>query len=464
MSEEEEVPHVSIPHDVLNEQILIASALVDPLVRDTLLPKVQAGLFIDTQHGLTWEAMQRMHQKKLIFDLPALALELGGSVDTAYLQSLIATYPTAAANIGTHVSSLRWDHTRAETTRTSLPDFLRAMQDPKESPAKVKALARAVEQSLDVALDRSFMANPRLLANSHKEEIRGRMTRSCYEYGLPALDYFDHDQEEPTEHRLIPGAAPKKITLITGVSGSGKSVVAARIGLEQARRGRQVLYGAWEMGDGDTIEMMANTSLSWSRTKTSTGKLDEKDLDQHAKRMEEIGQYVHFFDPPFHQDPSRKYSNDDALDELHRQIADSGCEVVILDLWERCIQDGSPGPERRALFKTQQIAKATGTHIILVCQQKLKEVEGRKDKKPTRNTILGSSAWVDIADTILGVHRPALWKPITDDVIEISILKQRFGKWPMNIQFEWDGELMKIAKGQEIEYEHPGTREQDGLF
>jgi hypothetical protein len=315
-----------------------------------------------------------------------------------------------------------------------------------------------------VKLDQSFMSNPALLAARQREEIRKRRDgTACYEYGIEALD-FNVDGT----NRMIPGAAPSKVTLITGASGSGKSVVTALIALQQARLGRKCLYGAWEMGAGDTLEMMANMSYSTpapkstvllprthigSRYLTNTGGLTDMELDDFAERMERIGEYVRFFDPPFHNDPAKKFTNDDALAENYRMIADSGCEVTVYDLWERCIPDGSPGPERRALFTQQQIHKRTNTHGILVCQQKIKEIERKADKRPGRETILGSSAWVDIADTILGIYRPAHAKAVPDDTMETLVLKQRFGKWPMAVAHDWDGDRMTITGGRDVEYE-----------
>ena len=139
-------------------------------------------------------------------------------------------------------------------------------------------------------------------------------------------------------------------------------------------------------------------------------------------------------------------------------VMDSGCEVIFYDLFERCLPDGSPNAERRALFALQTLHKRTHTHGIIVSQQKIKEIEQRENKRPQRSTILGSQAWVDISDTILGVHRAALWKPIKDDSIEVSILKQRFGIWPQALLFDWNGEYMSIENGREVEFEHSTSR------
>lgn len=459
---------VTIDHDVTNEGIVIAAALVDKKVRAKYVPTTPAECFIDTDHAVIWAAMRSLLSKHKDFDAQLLHKEIAGKVRLSYLRNLMATYPETPASMSTHMAALQWDSTRARATQGAIPDFLRAMRDNTETPAAVHALAERVARSLVVTSDTSFMYDPKLLAAQQRLEIERRRNIACYEYGIHALDFYPDGK-----HRCIPGAAPGKITNITAVSGSGKSVLAAYVGLQQARKGRKVLFGAWEMGAGDTLEAMANISFMTmppegglgnlgSRTNTSTGAIDEDELDTLEERMAKIGEYIKFFDPPFNDDPSRVYTNDEVLAELHRMLVDSGCEVAVYDLFERCMADGSPGAERRMLFGLQHIHKVTETHGIICTQQKLKEVEKRPDKRPGRDTILGSQAWVDISDTILGVHLPARWKPIADDTMELLILKQRFGVWPQALQFEWDGDRMRIANGVEVDFEHQSAEK--GLF
>lgn len=459
---------VTIEHDVTNEGIVIAAVLVDKKTRRKYVPKTSAESFIDTDHAVIWAAMKKLMAKHKDFDAQLLHKEIAGKVRLSYLKNLMKTYPDVPASMATHMSALLWDSTRARATGDSIPAFLRALKDNTESPATVHALAERVARSLAVTTDTSFMLDPKLLAAQQRLEIEKRRDIACYEYGIKELDYYPDGT-----HRCIPGAAPGKITNITAVSGSGKSVLAAYIGLQQARRGRKVLFGAWEMGPGDTLEAMANISFSdvppegglgnlGSRTATSTGAIDEDELDTLEQRMAKIGEYVTFFEPPFHDDPGRIYTNDEVLAELHRMVVDSGADVVVYDLFERCMADGSPGAERRMLFGLQQIHKNTDTHGIICTQQKVKEVEKSPDKRPTRSTILGSQAWVDISDTIIGVHLPSKWKPIAADTIELLILKQRFGIWPQALQFEWDGDRMYIANGVEVDFEHQSSEK--GLF
>jgi hypothetical protein len=126
-------------------------------------------------------------------------------------------------------------------------------------------------------------------------------------------------------------------------------------------------------------------------------------------------------------------------------------------LWKRCLRQTKPEEEEDALLRQQSIAKETNVHCILVQQQRMKDVELRDDKRPTREGIKGTGAWVEVPDTILGTHRPALWKRVDDDKFEVVVLKQRWGVWPLAIEFDWNGEYGMITNGRVVPYDPPGT-------
>jgi replicative DNA helicase len=453
-----EVLHVE--HDATVEQVLIVAALQDPEARKRLVSPLAADLFVDERHSRIWSALRDMHRRGTEPDASALLTRLGEK-DAAYLRQLVEALPGPHANLTQHCASLRWGKARVEAARGPLSTLLKAIQDPRGSPEHTRAAARSLCTTLDSA-GLEALRDPTVLAREHADMIRSRRDSAVYPLGFNDLDY-----EPDGRHRIVPGLAPSQVVTITGVSGSGKSTIVARIVLEQARRGRRVLYGAWEMGAGPTLELLAQMSLTdsepqenWSRYRLATADLSDEQLEAVRARMEQIGQVVRFCDPPFQLDPQRRYDNDEALDVIHQRIAESGCEVAVFDLWERIIPDGSPEAERRALFRQQQIGQEAGVALVLVAQQRLKEVEGRADKRPTRGTIHGSGAWVEVSDTIIGVHRQALWKPGPDTEIELSVLKQRYGRWPLAVRFVWDGDHCILSDGQEIEYQHP-TGERD---
>ena len=74
-----------------------------------------------------------------------------------------------------------------------------------------------------------------------------------------------------------------------------------------------------------------------------------------------------------------------------------------------------------------------------------------------------SGAWVEVPDTIIGLHRPALFKNVPDDRIQSLILKQRDGVWPLAVEYDWEPEYGAITNGVEVEYDRPGTTSEDSI-
>lgn len=447
---------LKVEHDLGNEQTIIASVLHSATLRDELTKKYPPDYFTDPQHTAIWAAMRALRQQALKFDIPALMNELGGAVPQDYIKDLMQSQTGPAANIKNHVELLEWDVAKVRGIEGALTALLKGLKN-NEKPGRIRALAKSTSVAFDIKIGQKYMKDPAALAASAAKQVRDRAATGHYEFGIPELDYFDDGTP-----RMVPGAAPGDTTLITGVSGSAKSTVVARMVYEQARMGKRVLMGAWEMGPEMTIGLMACFARGWPRSKVVLGNMTPKELLEFQDTCEQIGQYVRFFDAPFSDAPTAKHTNEAALDMLYQNIADSGCSMCVMDLWERMIPDANPERERRALFAQQGIAQDTQTHCILLCQQKSKVVEASAGKRPSRNTILGSSAWVDIADNIFGVHRPGLWRGgIDDDILELLILKQRYGRWPLAVQFDWDGDKGWISNGHETEFLHGGDDADD---
>lgn len=445
---ESDAPAIEITHDPFNEQLVIAAALTDPEVLKRYAPQLRPDLFLAEGHAEVWNAMREAFRRGLEVD-PATLRQVGGArVDETYLSRLLQSHPSAPPNVGHHVAMLQWDRARADAVQGPIGALLKSLQDPTTDPERVRALSRQVVQCFEGHGDKRYLHDPGQLVREQADEIRKRRDgRACYPFGIDTLD-----RDEYGRWRLVPGAAPGKVTVVTAVSGAGKSTLVGQIALGIARQKRRVLCGAWEQGGGMTLEMMALQSLGWSRTRSATGQLTDEECDQLEARMGAISSYVRFWRIPVGRDPGVSWSNDGALDAIHAHLADSGCDVAIFDLFERSLSDTRPDNERRALFRLQTILDETRVHGILVQQQRLKDIEMRPDKRPTREGIFGSAAWVEVADTIMGVHNAALFKDVPADVLEIDILKQRYGRWPLAVEFDWAPEVGVISNGRTIDY------------
>lgn len=455
-------------NDPINEQVVIAAVLVGGSAMTPVLMRHQPDAFISPQHVKLWGAMQESQRRKLSLDPVTLGKISGGEVDPEYVLSLIDARPDIPENFDYHLRALLFDKAKQTALVGPVTSLLEALQNPKETPDRIQSLATQIQSTFRGYDERQYLLTTDNLVSDHMREIRARMsTRSIRPYGIRGLDYFESGLGGG--RRLIPGAVPGQITVVTGVSGAGKSTFTANLVLGLARQRLKVLWGAWEMSSGLNLEMLTVISLAgesdfWSRTvlqdpieEDGTPKITEEQLLIFEKRKRQIGKYVRFLANPFRRQPGKKRGSNEAnLDLLQGYISDSGCDVFVGDLWKRCLVDTQPDDEEQALIRQQSMLEELGVHGILLQQQRLKDVEQRADKRPTREGIKGSGAWTEVGDTIFGVHRPALWKPISDEVMEIDILKQRYGKWPLAIEFGWDASKGLITGGQSVDYEIAG--------
>jgi replicative DNA helicase len=459
---------LTIPVDVVGEQVCIAAAVVSDERRAGLVRRIAVEQMQHPTHKAIWEAMHELVRRNLSWDVATVQGLFGDRVDVAYVESLVAQRPDLPVDLDHHVDRVQWDACRATAARGPLSQLLEALRDPRAGQARTQALSRQLAEALGEYRDRRFLRDPSALVRSLGDELDDRQKGiAVFPFGIDAID-----KDEEGRFRLAPGAKPGHVTVLTGCSGSGKSTLGCRMALGLARQRRRVLYGAWEMSDKESIELIAVMSLAEqdfrddlgmpiSRGRLMEGSFDDTTKAAVKRRASELGQYIRFFDNPFHLAKGEKQAaegNFRNLDLVHQMIADTESDVFIADLFERCMEDVKPEVERRTLWRAKSIAQETRSHLVLLAQQKLKEVEKLQDTHPTRANIIGSSAWVDVGDLILGVHRAAQWKNVPDDVVDVDILKRRFGRYPIRIEVKWDGDRAWFGSGTTVPYERPGSQ------
>ena len=446
--------------DVHTEQVVLAAMLVNPVVRRRVVRTLPAERWQVTEHKVAVAALAELDRRQVAYD-PAAVKRLFPDVDTAYLAQLLTERPTVPANLSHYVEGVRWDGLRADAVRGPIAALLEALADPLVEPAKVRGLARAVGETFGAWRDKAQVLHPEVVNATLRAELDARMAgQAIFPFGIPAIDVYQDDDGRP---RLIPAAKPGKMTIITGTSGSGKSTLACRIALGLAEQKRRVLFGAWEMTASESLELLAVMSLAEenkidvSRTSLQTGKAGRAMVDAVVERGALIGKYVRFVPNPFQR--AGKETNDENLDIIQHLIEDMGADVIICDLWERCLVQTNPDEIQSALYRQQAMCERLKCHGILLQQQRLKDVEARADRRPTREGIKGTSAWIDIGDTILGCYRPAQWKDVPDDTLVVDVLKQRHAPWPLSVEINWDPDKAWFGLGASTPYDQPSGRE-----
>lgn len=442
---------ISVAVDVVNEQALILAALADKGAREQLADRLSPDLFSGDRHGLIWNAVVEMRRQGLDYS-PEVVQRLTGSEEAAlYCERLVGDRRGPPANLRHHVDLLYWDRGRVEAARGPLPLLLKAFQDPTKPPEQVRKLADDFAAALaQRGAFRRYIRDPEALA-AEAEAFHGMRVP----YGIDGLD--DYENGDP---RIVLGASPGKITVVTALSGSGKSQFCRALALGQAAMGRRVAYGAWEMGSGTMLALMACSTLGLDRTALVAGTFSPEEKRLHRDEIHRLKSLVRFFDRPMARGERR--DNDAVLDDVHGMLLDFGCDVVIFDLWHRGFRFRYPEEEADALDRMQAIADATGVHCVLAAQQRLKDIENRTEPKPTREGNKGSAAWVECADTMFGVHLPHLWKPVPPTIMEILVLKQRYGKWPLAVEADYEETTGNFSNVRSIEVRRAQGSKIDG--
>ena len=445
--------------DAFNEQVVFAAAVHQQEFRATVVRHPPDVFHAGPQHRVIWTAVREAHKRGLACDPATLSRLSNGQLDVAYLTEVLQARPDVPPpqNLRHAVDALLWDHQKHVALTGPVNALLEAMLKDGE-PSRVQGLARAVSSSFDGWGERKHLLDPEELVRRQVEDIRLRMAgRTVYPFGLKGLDFFDPAPGAPPEsarRRILPGAAPGRVTVVTASPKGGKSTVIARLVLGLARQRRKVLYGAWEKSGGMTLELLACMSLGWSRVDLMEGRLNDAQLTVLTQTMTEISRYVRFMENPFRRAKGEKLSNARNLDVLHGYVVDSGGSVFVGDLFERCLVDDEPSEEKQALFRFQAMMEETQVHGLIAAQQR-KDVANRPDRHPTPEGIKGSGAWAEIADLLLGVYRQYQWKPVPDNTIEINVLYQRDGRDMLAVEFDWDADRGMISGGRTIDFERP---------
>lgn len=442
-----------VPHDAQNESVLIAAACRSPERRRELLKLAGPECFFGKGHPEFWAALGELERRSLDYSLDSVAVLGAGTVDREYFARLLEIQEGAGEppNLLFHVDRLKWDAQRIGAAHGPLQDLCDLFRQMAASPEQLAAKARQLADDLATAGGGGSVEDPRaLLAENRAARASRRLGAAIYPYGL---DGFERAPDGTW--RVKPGLAPKTLTVFTGVSGSGKSVAAKRVALAQVRDFDRtpVLFGAWEEESGTVLEDLAWMALGYDRNLVGDGKLTPEQEEAMAREEERLLGFVRFLKRPRE---GKRDTNAGRVAWIASEVARTGVKVFVADLLDRVLPEDEVKDEARAFKLIADAAKATDAAFLVVHQQRLKDVEQRPDKRPTREGLKGSGAIIEASDTLIGFHRPGLWKSVDDASIEAIVLKQRRGRWPFSVEFDWDPNFASLTNGREVKYLRPG--------
>lgn len=448
-------------YDAANEVLVLRAAVAlatdDKQRFRALVHAIGAEEFLVAVHCSFWRCLRQIADAGLEYSPETLRQLVSGEASPPTEEYLVEVETTAyvAPNLDWHLQTLRWDATRARVVQGSLPELVRDLSDPRVTVERAVSSARSVMRALEGGAGRRFIHRREELAGVYRRELATRRERgNFFPSGFSAVD----DQ-------LSEGFMPGNTAIVTGLSGCGKSTFAAALAISLAKLGRRPLVCAWEMGGISTLDIMVSMLTSIPLDVVIKGHYVDDDHRRLERASDWVNRKILFMENAFFgqiasgaasTEKKPRRSNDRNLDILEGYIAESGCDEVIMDLWDRLLADQSPDAVTDALYRQQNMHREYGVHGTLLVQLKLKDVERRADKRPTRESIKGVGTFVEVADLIFGVHRDAQFKDVPDDALELICLKQRKGVANWAVRFPWIGECCQITGGGEAISYNPG--------
>lgn len=429
--------------DTINEQAILGAALADPVVRQHVVRRLSPELFLAPQHEALARALRECENRAL--DPTPQALAAHGEQERWGGEGYVEVLRGAAAprrNLPRHVEVLQWDACRARLLTGAHATLTERLLDTRVTPDDVKAAARAVLQGLEGFGSRRFLHEGQALA---RQWLAGFAVRR-------AGGGFAPTGWDPVDEKLTEGMLGGRATVLAGVSGIGKSTCAYNWCLRLAELGSKQLYCAWEGGAEAALNSMVAIRSGvtlWRVTRAQLCTPEEVERVRDATVW--ITNRVKFLDNAFWQrraDPREKPSNERNLDLFEGYLAQAGVEVAWMDLWERML--AARDPERDvvpALYRTHTLLEEYGVHGVLLNQINLKTVEVRSDRRPTRDAVKGTGGYVEVADVLLGVHKPDATS------MDWICLKQRFGPENWAVRFRYDSAHRTLAEPAEVEYD-----------
>jgi replicative DNA helicase len=442
-------------YDSVNEQIIIEAAKSSPELMKRLVHQISPSQFLVPVHGPIWRALKGISDRSLELT-PEVAnqfiLKEGG--DESAVEYFNSLNNFCVENLEFHIETFEWDSTRSKILKTSLPKFISVLQDPKASREDVEIIANNMRRTLKGG-GRRHLYRPSETYQAYMAELETRKVAGIYPLGQPIFDKF-----------LSQGFIPGNTTVAAGLSSAGKSTVWIAFAIMLAKQGRKVLWCCWEARRQEVIDIANSHLTGIPLTKIVQGDYSSEEKKRLSKSTRWIVSNISFMGNPFYDFDDNQIKTYDVnnrnIDTLEGYIAESGCDLVVYDLWERVLGSLIPDHVTRSLYRMQYLHAEFSVHGIILQQINLKEVENRKDKRPTRESIKGVGSFVEIADLIFGIHREGQFKRVPDQYIETICMKQRMGRANWAIRWDWDGPTCFIGNPKEVPYD-PGLENADEI-
>jgi len=420
-----EVPAGKIPPQNLDaEMSLLGAVLIDEETLADISEHVKMHDFYDKRHGLIYDAMMRLYEKRKPVDLLTLTEELKKKNDietiggSAYLTELTNYVPTAAhaeayaelvqqkairrrlIKASSEISEMGYDEeTSTEQLLESAEAELFAVSD-----QSLKQDLVSIESILTESFDRMEELH------RNKGQLRGVRT-----------GYRDLDN-------MTAGLQRSDLIILAARPAMGKTTLVTNLAYNVATIAKQpVLFFSLEMSKEQLVDRMLADASGVDSWNIRTGNLSDDDFSKLSDAMGEMAE------APIYIDDTPGVSVLEMRTKARRAAHEQPLGLIIIDYLQ--LMQGSGRDNGNRVQEVSEISRglkllARELNVpVIALSQLSRSVESRSPQIPMLSDLRESGSIEQDADIVMFIYREEYYNPDTDrkQITDLIIAKHRNG-------------------------------------
>ena len=420
-----EVPAGKIPPQNLDaEMSLLGAVLIDEETLADISEHVKAPDFYDKRHGLIYDAMMRLYEKRKPVDLLTLTEELKKKNDietiggSAYLTELTNYVPTAA-HAEAYAELVQQKAIRRRLIKAS-GQISEMGFDEETSTQELLERAEAELFSVsDQSLKQDLVSIESILTDSfdrmeelhrNKGQLRGIRT-----------GYRDLDN-------MTAGLQRSDLIILAARPAMGKTTLVTNLAYNVATIAKQpVLFFSLEMSKEQLVDRMLADASGVDAWNIRTGNLSDDDFSKLSDAMGEMAE------APIFIDDTPGVSVLEMRTKARRAAHEQPLGLIIIDYLQLMQGSGRDGGNRvQEVSEISRGLKLLARELkvpVIALSQLSRSVESRNPQIPQRADLRESGSIEQDADIVMFIYREEYYNPDTDrkQITDLIISKHRNG-------------------------------------
>lgn len=373
-------------------------------------------LLLNTTAKAILKGVKELTQQKLNFSLDTIHLlsKAHKEFEFSVLQDIFDNF-TDFTNIEFHKKKLQSDWNKNVVIKGYVEDLIAKASNPDIlTTSELLDVTAKIQRAIMTEASDAKLKSASMMAEEHKERIKERQEGAAKKtLGFACLD-----------RQLTRAAAPKEITILAALRGSGKTALKQAMQRNLIRKRVPLLEFSVEMSEESNMDRYISTETKIDTKILNAKHLDDEVAERVLAALEEFKKYDNFLST------DESELNFDLVDsmlyqakETFRQFGLLGKDqyliytIDLLDMLED-FEKGTPTDIRFAINKWHRLNKRHGSHGVGIVQLNENKIRGMDfenpddvDKyRPNLEDIYGGSAYGQRARAVFVLDRPKFMK------------------------------------------------------